>query len=410
MTLSATPEKAKVQKPASIKEACEIITEARNYSHVIIPTGNGTKMALGYPCKRSAVHLDTKALDKVIDYPARDMTITVQAGITMQNLRVLLAKENQRLPVDDPYQGASTLGGMIATNTSGPRRFGWGTLRDYVIGISILNDEGMETKAGGRVVKNVAGYDFCKLHTGALGTLGVISQVTLKVRPVSEANALVLVGLNPNEVESALNLVHQTSTRPVVVDILNPKAADQFGLGSGDKWLLAVGFEHSKTTTDWQVQTIAREFQDFSSSTVEVLEGSNSEKGWKALESFQGQPQFDSPVTFKANIPPAKVATWSELANQLFPEAFLQAHAGNGIVFGHIQGLDLNDTKNGLNQLMEKAVRYQGNMVLHRCPDSWKEELPLWGTLREDLELMRKVKQAMDPLGLFNPGRFVGRI
>ncbi|MFN6051652.1 MAG: FAD-linked oxidase C-terminal domain-containing protein, partial [Planctomycetia bacterium] len=104
------------------------------------------------------------------------------------------------------------------------------------------------------------------------------------------------------------------------------------------------------------------------------------------------------------------VATWSELANQLFPEAFLQAHAGNGIVFGHIQGLDLKDTKNGLNQLMEKAVRYQGNMVLHRCPDSWQEELPLWGTLREDLELMRKVKQAMDPLGLFNPGRFVGRI
>ena len=153
-------------------------------------------MNIGYAPSRKGVVLGTKNLNKVIDYPARDMTVTVQAGILIKDLKEMLGKENQRLPVDDPYPANSSLGGFLATNTSGPRRFGWGTLRDYVIGISILNDEGVETKAGGRVVKNVAGYDFCKLHTGALGTLGVISQVTLKVKPNPEASAFILLTLN----------------------------------------------------------------------------------------------------------------------------------------------------------------------------------------------------------------------
>ncbi len=126
----------------------------------------------------------------MIDYPARDMTVTVQAGITLAALQKLLATEKQRLPVDVPRADRATLGGVLAANVSGPRRFGFGTLRDYVIGITTINDEGQETKAGGRVVKNVAGYDLCKLHIGALGTLGIISQVTLKVRPMPEATTL----------------------------------------------------------------------------------------------------------------------------------------------------------------------------------------------------------------------------
>src|SRR5207253_9213768 len=132
---------------------------------------------------------DLRGLAEVIDYPARDMTITVQAGITLARLQALLATEKQRLPVDVPHPDRATLGGALATNASGPRRLGFGTLRDYVIGMTVVNDEGQEVKAGGRVVKNVAGYDLCKLHVGALGTLGVISQATLKLRPRPEEHA-----------------------------------------------------------------------------------------------------------------------------------------------------------------------------------------------------------------------------
>lgn len=410
MTFSVSANKASHQKPSSIREACAIIIEARNHSHAIIPTGASTKSAIGYPCIRPAVHLDTRALNQVIDYPARDMTITVQAGILMANLASILAKEGQRLPIDDPFQGASTLGGMIATNTSGPRRFGWGTLRDYVIGISILNDEGIETKAGGRVVKNVAGYDFCKLHTGALGTLGLVSQVTLKLRPIVEANAIVAIPLDSGQLDTALEIVHLTATRPVCVDLFNPVAASSPGFSQHGQWLLLVAFEHSKTTTDWQIATLLEEFHSKHITSANCLDSQAASSAWKGMETFQARTPFEPTVTFKANIPPAKVASWSLQATQLFPELLLQAHAGNGIVHGHLLGGDLEKISSGLGLLLEKAVRYQGNLVLSRCPDAWKRDLPVWGAPREDLNLMRKVKQALDPLGIFNPGRFVGHI
>src|SRR5438874_8668927 len=132
------------------------------------------------------------------------MTVTVQAGITLAKLQELLASENQRLPVDVPQAERATIGGALAANVSGCRRYGFGTLRDYLIGISVVNDEGQEVKAGGRVVKNVAGYDLCKLYIGSLGTLGIITQVTLKLKPRPEEEAFVLVGCGHEMVEGLL--------------------------------------------------------------------------------------------------------------------------------------------------------------------------------------------------------------
>ena len=169
----------------------------------------------GMPPARPGIALSTTALNQVIDYPARDLTITVQAGITMKELQATLAKENQWLPIDIPE--TATIGGAIACDVSGPRRYGYGTLRDYVIGITVVNDRGEETHAGGRVVKNVAGYDFMKLHTGALGTLGVITQVTLKVKPKPEALGLMTNSLSDENFDRGLNCADRTRyVRPVV--------------------------------------------------------------------------------------------------------------------------------------------------------------------------------------------------
>src|SRR5262249_25511784 len=134
---------------------------------------------IGFPPTRSGIGVDLRRLDQVIDFPARDMTVTVQSGITIAKLQALLKGERQQLPVDIPMAEQATLGGALATNASGPRRYGYGTLRDYVIGISAVNDEGQEIKAGGRVVKNVAGYDLCKLYIGSSWTFAVITHVTL---------------------------------------------------------------------------------------------------------------------------------------------------------------------------------------------------------------------------------------
>jgi len=145
---------------------------------------------VGYPPSRSGIILEATAWQQVVDYPSRDLTITVQAGISVGQLQAVLAEQGQWLPVDVPQAVTATLGGSLAVNVSGPRRYGYGTWRDYVIGIRFLQDEGVEVQGGGRVVKNVAGYDLMKLQIGALGTLGVITQVTLKVRPKPERSTV----------------------------------------------------------------------------------------------------------------------------------------------------------------------------------------------------------------------------
>ena len=176
-----------VVRPQSVADLGDVVRRAAAEQQALYPVGGGTMLGLGLPPSRPGWAVDLRSLNSVIDYPARDMTITVQAGVPIAELRRVLAAENQRLPVDVPHADRATLGGALATNVSGPRRYGSGTLRDYVLGLSTVNDEGQEVKAGGRVVKNVAGYDLCKLHIGALGTLGVITQATLKVRPIPEA-------------------------------------------------------------------------------------------------------------------------------------------------------------------------------------------------------------------------------
>src|SRR5262249_36487295 len=166
--------------PSSASALGNLVCRAGREGLAVYPVAGRTLLGLGLVPNRPGLAVDLRSLNQVIDYPARDMTVTVQAGITIARLQNMLRGENQRLPVDVPQPDLATLGGALAVNVSGPRRYGFGTLRDYVIGLSAVNDDGQEIKAGGRVVKNVAGYDLCKLFVGSLGTLGIITQVTLK--------------------------------------------------------------------------------------------------------------------------------------------------------------------------------------------------------------------------------------
>src|SRR5581483_6676750 len=213
-----------VIQPRSVAELGDLVGRARSEGQALYPLGGRTMLTLGLPPTRPGYGVDLRGLSAVIDYPARDMTITVQTGITLAELQQLLATENQRLPVDVPHADKATLGGALAVNASGPRRYGFGTFRDYVLGISTINDEGQETKAGGRVVKNVAGYDLCKLHIGALGTLGIISQVTLKLRPLPEEQAIAVLACRTEDLEGLLTGLHATRTEPVGVELVNRAA------------------------------------------------------------------------------------------------------------------------------------------------------------------------------------------
>ncbi len=398
-----------VRRPASVAELADLVRQARGGNQAVYPVGGRTLLDYGLPPTRPGLAVEVRALTQVIDYPARDMTITVQAGITLARLAELLRAENQRLPVDVPRAAEATLGGALAANVSGPRRYGFGTLRDYVIGLSAVNDEGQEVKAGGRVVKNVAGYDLCKLYVGSLGTLGVVTQVTLKLRPCPEDQALVVLTCRADEVESLLDRLHASRTRPVCLDLLNPAAATYINQRAGaalpeGAWVLAVGFEENTAAVAWQVQQLILELGP--REVLDVRVDAPAEPLWQALAELPALP--DAALSFKANLLPHAVAGFCRKAADLASGIRLQAHAGSGIVVGHAPaGLTLPQAQALLKALTDEAAAAQGNVVVLRCPSAWKAQLPVWGRPRGDLALMRAVKDQLDPRRLFNPGRFL---
>ena len=363
---------------------------------------------IGLPPTKPGMAVDVRGLAQVIDYPARDMTITVQAGITLAALRDILSAENQRLPLDIPRSEQATLGGVLATNTSGPRRLGFGTARDYVIGITLVNDDGHEVKAGGRVVKNVAGYDLCKLYIGSLGTFGVISQVTLKLRPQPERDALLTLPCQAEEVEVLLDRLHASRTRPVCVELLNPAAARWIDPdGCGPSWAVLVGYEDNADAVTWQVQQLIRELCP--GRPVNARVAATATPLWQRLAEFGVRDE--AVLTFKANLLPSAVATFCTQAERLSEALLLQAHAASGIVVGHAgTALTLEQGVALVRSLRELALAGRGQVVVLNCPARWKQQLSVWGSPRGDFALMRAVKEKLDPRRLFNPGRFVDGI
>lgn len=401
-----------VVRPLSVAELSEVVRRAAAEGQAVYPLGGRTMLDFGLPPSKPGVAVDLRGLDQVIDYPARDMTITVQAGITIAKLQAVLAAEKQQLPVDVPFPDRATIGGALATNASGPRRYSYGTLRDYVIGISAINDEGHEIKAGGRVVKNVAGYDLCKLLVGSLGTLGVITQVTLKLKPVPEAQIVHTVGSSSEAVGPLLDQLHKTQARPMWLELLNRATIKSLSKQAQDflvkaPWFAIVGFEGNHESLQWQSHRALQEIKDAVHRGMGLHSvGGATKQLWP--DFFQEPTLESSQLVFKANLLPSATAAFCCWADTLPHEVQLRAHAGSGIVVGHLpDDLTREQAAAMLTALLDKATAAQGNLVLLRCPPAWKRNLPVWGRPRGDAWLMRRVKQALDPRGVFNPGRFI---
>jgi glycolate oxidase FAD binding subunit len=398
-TVALTP-----HQPASANEIGDLVRQTSAAGQAVYPAGGQTQWDLGLSPAKSGILLDLRRLDNVIEYPARDMTITVEAGMTIAKLQGILAGENQRLPIDVPYPDRATVGGILATNVSGPRRYGFGTLRDYVIGITVVNDQGQPAKAGGRVVKNVAGYDMCKLYVGSLGTLGVISQVTFKLRPKPAEQALFAFVCPREEIAAALTQMHATRTRPVCIELLNPAAAiaagECFKESWPPEWTIVVGFEDNAVALKWQVGQLVSDIG--SGFTVSGLLGSCADPLWNELVEFAGVT--DAALSFKAGVPPSKVAAFCVEVDRMLDQVRLKAHAGNGIVVGHCVG---EDVAARLPRVRELAVAAGGHLIVTQCPAAWKTVDFVWGPPRPGFEMMRAIKDKLDPGHVFNAGRFV---
>jgi glycolate oxidase FAD binding subunit len=401
--------------PADQAALAEAVRAAFVAGTPVYPIGGGTSLGYGVTPRQPGLGLSLAGLTRLVDYPARDLTITVEAGMTIAALSRRLAAEGQRLPIDVAQPDRATVGGCVATGAAGPRRYRWGTIRDYVLGLTAVDGCGELFHAGGRVVKNAAGYGICRLLTGSLGTLGVIVQVTLMVKPLPEISALVACGVEDLEMaERLLAGMVRTQTLPSAIEwVSGPEWQDDPALGplgSSAAGRLLVGFEGTLSEVDWMLGQLHEEWRQAGIQSPLTVTGARAEPLWSRLAEFRAKADdsASSCVTAEIRVLPSAVVDMIRRVQRVEPRASIEAHAGNGVLLVRF-ALDSGRTgalASGRLQVEVEAVG--GSMVLLTPLDGAPGGPQSNGSPPSASHVvMKAIKDRFDPKGILNRGRFL---
>ena len=390
-----------VVEPGTVEETSEVMKLASREGLAVSPRGGGTKMGFGNPPREIDLILSTARMDQIIEHVPGDQIVRVQAGLRLQDLQKNLAETDQMLGVDPPEEGA-TIGGIVAANSSGPRRLRYGTVRDLIIGIKVVLADGTVAKAGGKVVKNVAGYDLSKLFTGSLGTLGVIAEANFRLHPIRESARTVVVEVDDHEkIADATQALTHYSFSQFVLDALEMR-------WDGEGGVIVALFEGIEPAVEAQASTAAEVLR--SHGEMRVLREDDGHAFW---EGFVGRPWETGDMGLKIGAPPADLTAvlGSVLgaAERAGARVRLSGHAGTGVTFAGLSG-----GEDGLVEVVEEVreiwARRGGSVVVQEAPLTVKEKLDAWGPGGDYLGLTRRVKEKFDPGYTMNPGRFLGGI
>ena len=311
--------------PAQQADVAVVVRDAAAKGAAVYPIGGGTMLDYGAMPHRPGIGLSLAKLNRIVDYPAADLTITVEAGITISELNKCLAAQGQRLPIDVPQPDRATVGGAMATNAAGPRRYGYGTMRDYLLGFTAVDGFGTVFSGGGRVVKNAAGYNMCRLMAGSLGTLGVITQVTLMVRPICEASALVASPKTSlDAVENLLARLVRSATRPVAVELIANSRSENDSAANADNAQLYVGFEGTTAEVNWMGEQLRREWAAAGISTPILVSDASVETLWRTFA--------DATADVEIRVLPGAVVGLVGKLLENAPPCTIHARAGDGLV------------------------------------------------------------------------------
>lgn len=396
-----------VLQPATVAEVADAIDAARGAGLAVIPAGQGTHLEIGRPPRRYDAALSTRRLTRVIAHEAGDMTVTVEAGVTLAALARTLSAAGQWLPMDPARADEMTVGGLIAADRSGPIRYGFGKVRDWLLGVKAVMADGALVSGGGRVVKNVAGYDLPKLFAGSFGTLGVIVEATLKVVPLPPASALFIWPIATlAEALAAARAVLDSSVLPVLIEAVNEAAAESLGLEAGP--CLVLGCMGSGAHLDEQ----ERRIHALSATAAWRVETERTEPLRRALADFSQPANEDGVVAHISAVPTVLAELLPEIevaAATRNTVAEIAAHAGSGVAWCQLLGAPDSEVLAELAGWLRETVRARGGWVVYESvPAELREHVDPWGFDGAALALMRGVKRALDPTALFSPGRFVG--
>ena len=404
--------------PGSKEEVAAVLVAAGEADLPVTPWGGGTKMGIGAPPQRLGLVLGLKRLNRLLEHEPGDLTATVQAGMTVGALQRELGTRGQWLSLDPPHADEATLGGIVSSNAAGPRRHLYGACRDLVIGLTVVTAAGTLVKGGGKVVKNVAGYDLPKLFVGAFGTLGVIVEATVKLRPRPDADRMVVARFaSLKEAGSAARAVMGSDLLPSALDLVDGETLRALELGGPDGAALLIGVDGIAEQVHWQCTEVERMLRLQGLVDARVLDADARDAAWRARGGL-GRGAFpETAAVMRWVVLPAQVADVMEqgmgVALRAGLPVALAAHAGVGVVEAVLAGGEGADATKVSDVLIEwrTLVRAAGGQALvESAPLAIKERVPVWDDLGPALRIMQRIKSQLDPSGLLNPGRFAGGI
>ena len=382
-----------VVEPGSYEEVAAVMRYVSEEGLAVIPLGGGTKRHIGNLPARYDLALSLSRLNQIIEHEPADLTVTCQTGISVPELQRRLDIHGQKVPLDGWLPEQPSVGGVLAANANGPSRPAYGALRDFTIGMRVVTADGRITRAGGKVVKNVAGFDLCKLYIGSLGTLGVIVEATFKVMPVARLQRSVLLSLDtPGD---ACALAADLYRRGLALSHVQLS-------GAGDEaeysWLLEIGVAGSEGAVERSENEVAG-----------LAPGLNAQPAGSDVSStdpFSGEHFDDSSLLCRFSTPPSRLAAFIGDVQGLESPVVL-AEPVTGVVRA---AWPETDGAMVLERAREIAARHSATVVVERCSPELKQRIDVFGDPPPAFELMRRVKEQFDPKGILNPGRFVGRL
>lgn len=390
---------SKIMQPGDADDAARGLRLCDLTPAAVVMWGGGTQMRLGAPPRRYDIAFSTERMTRLLEYEPADLTCRVEAGMRLSDLQSALGAQGQRLPLDPPHPARATAGGMVAANANGLGRARYGTVRDWVIGIAVAYPSGKVARAGGKVVKNVAGYDLMKLHIGALGTLGVVGEVNFKVQAIPEGQATVLGHFEAAgpALNAGLQLA-RTYLAPAAAIVLDRRALWECGLTADWQWTLALKLEGYVREVEAARDGAGRTIRD-AGGRVEGQELPAT--FWDAARDWSA-PDGEV-VLLRATAPIASVPA---LSSAVPAEAQMIIQPAAGVVDVRVTSASAAS----ILQRLRSVAGEDGQVVVASAPPSVKPSLDVWGPPPPGFPIMRALKQALDPNGILNPGRFVGGI
>ncbi|NUN63902.1 FAD-binding oxidoreductase [Pseudanabaena biceps] len=399
--------------PNTIAQLSEAIALAHEQRLRVLPSGNATKLDWGGLVSRADLVISTSRLNQIVEHCVGDLTVTAEAGTKYQDLQATLAKAGQFLAINPPYATQATLGGILATGSAGSWRHRYNSVRDMCLGIEFVRSDGAVVKAGGRVVKNVAGYDLMKLLTGSYGTLGVVSQITFRLYPLPEYTQVVVMTGDSKNIAQAHQKISTSVLTPMVCDLLSAKAIAALGFGDDLTNIgLVLQFSGLKSSAIEQSDRIASLAKELDLS-FEVL--TDYEQFWQNLKKILWHDELrhdDSQNLYlvcKLGVLPSEAIATLQQCQQIFAEtsfSAIQIHMGSGLGLLRVDDIqDLNAIASQITKIRNIVESHSGFLMVLEAPLDVKFNANIWGYTGQASDLMRQLQQKFDPNGLLSPNK-----